>query len=61
MSPFVQVETSDKIEKRIVRYRTVGDMTCTAAVEGKAYTIDQIEQEILTLKLANGVKRALTI
>jgi sulfate adenylyltransferase subunit 2 len=46
MSPFVQREASDKIERRTVRYRTVGDMTCTAAVESTAYTIDQIEQEI---------------
>lgn len=46
MSPFVQREASDKIERRTVRYRTVGDMTCTAAVESTANTIDQIEQEI---------------
>lgn len=52
MSPFLQLEASDRIEKRIVRYRTVGDMTCTAAVESKAYTIDQIEQEILHTKIS---------
>ncbi len=52
MSPFVQLEASDRIEKRTVRYRTVGDMTCTAAVESKAYTIDQIEQEILNTKIS---------
>lgn len=52
MSPFVQLETSDRVERRTVRYRTVGDMTCTAAVESKAYTIDQIEQEILNTKIS---------
>lgn len=52
MSPFVQLEASDRIEKRTVRYRTVGDMTCTAAVESYAITIDQIEQEIWNTKIS---------
>jgi sulfate adenylyltransferase subunit 2 len=30
-----------------VRYRTVGDMTCTAAVESVASTIDDIINEII--------------
>lgn len=52
MSPFVQAEAGDRIERRTVRYRTVGDMTCTAAVESKAYTIDQIEQEIINTRIS---------
>lgn len=52
MSPFVKPEAGDRIETRTVRYRTVGDMTCTAAVESKAYTIDEIEQEILNTKIS---------
>jgi len=32
--------------KKNVRYRTVGDMTCTAAVESEAYEIDDIINEI---------------
>lgn len=52
MSSFVKLEASDKVEKRTVRYRTVGDMTCTAAVESIAYTIDQIEHEILNTRIS---------
>lgn len=51
-SPFLRLDASDRIEKRVVRYRTVGDMTCTAAVEGKAYTVEDIEHEILNSKIS---------
>jgi sulfate adenylyltransferase subunit 2 len=51
MSPFV--DPGDlKVEKRTVRFRTVGDMTCTAAIESKAYTIEEIEQEIISSKIS---------
>jgi sulfate adenylyltransferase subunit 2 len=50
MSEFVQLESTDKISKRKVRYRTVGDMTCTAAVESTASTIDDIITEIIATK-----------
>ena len=33
-----------------VRYRTVGDMTCTAAVESHASTLDDIISEITATK-----------
>ena len=45
-SPFVYKEDSEKVETRTVRFRTVGDMTCTAAVESEADTIKQIVKEI---------------
>ncbi len=46
VSPFIRVEPTDRISRRNVRYRTVGDMTCTAAVESVADTIDDIIAEI---------------
>ena len=45
-SEFVQLEPSDKIVKVGVRYRTVGDMTCTAAVPSQARTLDDVINEI---------------
>jgi sulfate adenylyltransferase subunit 2 len=33
--------------RKSVRYRTVGDMTCTAAVESSASNIDDIIHEII--------------
>lgn len=50
MSEFIRVEPNDKISIRKVRYRTVGDMTCTAAVESHATHIDDIIAEIVATK-----------
>lgn len=49
-SEFIQLDPTDKISVKKVRYRTVGDMTCTAAVESNASTIDDIIAEIIATK-----------
>ncbi|HEY1215793.1 MAG TPA: sulfate adenylyltransferase subunit CysD, partial [Bryobacteraceae bacterium] len=46
VSPFIRLDASDRVQRRRVRYRTVGDMTCTAAVESSASVIDDIIREI---------------
>jgi sulfate adenylyltransferase subunit 2 len=46
VSPFIRVDPGDQVEIKKVRYRTVGDMTCTAAVESGATVIDDIIREI---------------
>ena len=45
-SPFVYQEEDEEIEERIVRFRTVGDMSCTAAVDSYAATIAEVVGEI---------------
>jgi sulfate adenylyltransferase subunit 2 len=50
VSPFIRLDDTDTVLKKKVRYRTVGDMTCTAAVESKATTIDEIIGEITATK-----------
>ena len=50
ISPFITIDEGDKISRRRVRYRTVGDMTCTAAVESNATVIDDIIREIIATK-----------
>ena len=52
VSPFIQIETEDKIVKRTVRYRTVGDMTCTAAVPSAANTLDEVIHEIISTRIS---------
>ena len=42
----VYKEEDELVHERTVRYRTVGDMTCTAAVESSATTIEDIIIEI---------------
>jgi sulfate adenylyltransferase subunit 2 len=49
---FVTIEPEDVVVKRNVRYRTVGDMTCTAAVESTACTVDDIIKEIKESKIS---------
>jgi sulfate adenylyltransferase subunit 2 len=50
ISEFIQLEPEDKISRKTVRYRTVGDMTCTAAVESTANNIEDIVKEITATK-----------
>jgi len=45
-SDFVQLKPDEKTETMEVRYRTVGDMTCTGAVLSSASTIEEIIHEI---------------
>ncbi|MET0635914.1 MAG: sulfate adenylyltransferase subunit CysD [Chitinophagaceae bacterium] len=52
MSSFVKVDAGDKISTRKVRYRTVGDMTCTAAVESTASNLDQVIEEIVATRVS---------
>ncbi len=50
VSEYMQLEPTDVVSKKRVRYRTVGDMTCTAAVESNATLIDDIITEIIATK-----------
>ncbi len=43
---FVYQEKEEITEERMVRFRTVGDMTCTAAVESEAHTLQEVVNEI---------------
>ncbi|HMO61685.1 MAG TPA: sulfate adenylyltransferase subunit CysD [Ferruginibacter sp.] len=49
-SEFIQLEEGDVVSVKKVRYRTVGDMTCTAAVESSADSLDDIINEIIATK-----------
>lgn len=50
---------SGPVETKWVRYRTVGDMSCTGAIESTATTIDQVIAEITTTTLTErGATRA---
>jgi sulfate adenylyltransferase subunit 2 len=52
MADFVYYDNEDEIVDRRVRFRTVGDMTCTAAVESEASTIDDIINEIKATRIS---------
>ncbi len=46
-SDFIYKEANEVVENRQVRFRTVGDMSCTAALASDASTVDQIINEII--------------
>ncbi|MER6234567.1 sulfate adenylyltransferase subunit CysD [Streptomyces clavifer] len=49
----------EKVETRQVRYRTVGDMSCTGAVDSAATTLDDVITEIAASRLTErGATRA---
>ncbi|MEY9485385.1 3'-phosphoadenosine 5'-phosphosulfate sulfotransferase (PAPS reductase)/FAD synthetase [Streptomyces calvus] len=49
----------EQVEKRLVRYRTVGDMSCTGAVDSDADTIEKVITEIAASRLTErGATRA---
>lgn len=51
-SEHVFLEPEDVITTKKIRYRTVGDMTCTAAVESHAETIDAVIEEIVATRIS---------
>ncbi len=56
---FVPRYPSEQPAMQSVRYRTVGDMTCTAAVSSEARTVDDVIAEILVTRITErGASRA---
>jgi sulfate adenylyltransferase subunit 2 len=45
-TPFVPLVPGEFYSERLVRFRTVGDATCTGAVESSASTIEEIVREV---------------
>ncbi|WP_437919643.1 sulfate adenylyltransferase subunit CysD [Sphingobacterium sp. LRF_L2] len=45
-APFLNIDDEDIVDYKSVRFRTVGDMTCTAAVDSEATALDDIIAEI---------------
>jgi sulfate adenylyltransferase subunit 2 len=58
-SPFLQMLPGETPFKERVRFRTVGDMTCTAAVRSDAVELDRVIAEIAATRLTErGQSRA---
>ena len=59
VTPYVTVMDGEEPEVRTVRFRTVGDATCTGAVESPAATVEQIIDEVAATRLTErGATRA---
>jgi sulfate adenylyltransferase subunit 2 len=59
VTDFLQPEANETVEEQLVRFRTVGDATCTAAIESSASTVDDIIAETSVARVTErGATRA---
>ena len=57
-NPYLDIQDEERVGKKMVRFRTIGDMTCTGAVESTATTISQVVDEVETTSQAERGARA---
>ncbi len=59
VTDFLQPEPNEVVEEQLVRFRTVGDATCTAAIESSASTVNDIIAETSVARVTErGATRA---
>lgn len=56
-SPFITLQQDEVVEAMKVRFRTVGDMTCTGAIQSDALSIQEIIEEIAVSKITERGSR----
>ncbi|QQR89686.1 MAG: sulfate adenylyltransferase subunit 2 [Myxococcales bacterium] len=58
-SSFIKQLPHEKVFEEMVRFRTIGDMTCTGAVRSNATTIDSVVNEVASARVTErGATRA---
>ena len=55
---FMQLKDGEKITVRTLRFRTIGDATCTGAMISKANTIEKIIREVAAARTTERGTRA---
>ena len=55
---FMQLKDGEEIKVRTLRFRTIGDATCTGAIISKANTIEEIIQEVAAARTTERGTRA---
>ena len=59
VNPWLTLMNGETVEERTVRYRTVGDATCTGAVESAAATVSDVIAEVAASRITErGATRA---
>lgn len=57
-SEFITLMGEEQYEERIIRFRTIGDMSCTGAVESTATTLEGIIEEVASARVTERGGRA---
>jgi sulfate adenylyltransferase subunit 2 len=55
---YMNKRPEEKVEKRVVRFRTIGDMSCTGAVESPADNLEKIIEEVAATRTTERGTRA---
>ena len=55
---FLKPQDHEPVSRRIVRFRTIGDATCTGAVESSASTLDEVIAEVAAARLTERGTRS---
>jgi sulfate adenylyltransferase subunit 2 len=55
---FIMKKPEEKVEKMLIRFRTIGDMTCTGAVSSAADNLDGIIAEVAATRVTERGTRA---
>ncbi|MEL6844429.1 MAG: sulfate adenylyltransferase subunit CysD, partial [Bacteroidota bacterium] len=55
---YIQKKPNEEVKKKMVRCRTIGDMTCTGVWLSKATTIEEIIEEVATTRMTERGGRA---
>ena len=58
VTDFLAAQDGERVESRIVRFRTIGDATCTGAVESPAATLQEIIDEVAAARVTERGTRA---
>ena len=58
-NPFAKLFPHEKLRQEEVRFRTIGDMSCTGAVKSPARTLDEVIAEVAAARITErGATRA---
>jgi sulfate adenylyltransferase subunit 2 len=57
-SAFIERRPEEKVEERRVRFRTIGDITCTGAVESEANSLEKIIEEVAGSRITERGSRS---
>ena len=55
---FISPQPDERVEEKIIRFRTIGDVTCTGAVESPATSLDHIVAEVAAARQTERGTRA---
>lgn len=58
VSEYITIEEGEKVESKMIRFRTLGDITITGGVESDADTLEKIVQEVASARQTERGNRA---